>query len=277
MSFDEMWNFIEKLKKVHGDDDLKKLAMILHFRITTHGGTSQENTHPFPISKDIEDLKNLSMRKLNSVVAHNGIVSCVSVGKKETISDTMKFISEQLSVIQELNKEWYKNDRVMDMLHDMIESKLCVMTGDGEMRFSGDFYEEEGVMFSNLYWKTNTGLRTGYCSLYDVYDREYANPYDSSWEYSWSDTISSETVAQLYMDTDFINFKVNAYMYDSITKTEGYLFEGTTEVMIVLDELDENGKEKVEMLEVTEFLDKFSNSFWYVEEDDCLIEERDDM
>ena len=61
MTFDEFNSFLVSLGKRL---DLTDTSLVMHFRITTHGGTNQSNTHPFPISKKIKDLKKIqSVRK----------------------------------------------------------------------------------------------------------------------------------------------------------------------------------------------------------------------
>ena len=66
-------NFTKALDKVAGRLDLTKTPMVFHFRITTHGGTKPENTHPFPITDNIGALKKHTMTT-DVGVAHNGII-----------------------------------------------------------------------------------------------------------------------------------------------------------------------------------------------------------
>ena len=44
----------------------------IHFRITTAGGTSKANCHPFPLSQVTGDLKNICL-ETDAAMMHNGI------------------------------------------------------------------------------------------------------------------------------------------------------------------------------------------------------------
>ena len=72
--FMEYKDFYKAYKRVEGKIDTVQTPMIFHFRITTHGGTSPENTHPFPVTDNLSVLRKL-MCKTSLGVAHNGILS----------------------------------------------------------------------------------------------------------------------------------------------------------------------------------------------------------
>lgn len=162
---------------------------VLHFRIGTHGGNNQANTHPFPLSKNMSDLRQLYCRT-NCGIAHNGIISLTSTRTTEYVeeydeklkcmvqhykpadySDTMKFITDYLSLIIQ-NKNWYTNEDNITLIEKLIggSNKLAIMNADGHTTLIGSFIEDNGVFYSN--------------SSYKVYD------YSRSWNYDWDNNTS---------------------------------------------------------------------------------------
>lgn len=167
---------------------------VLHFRIGTHGGNNQANTHPFPLSKNMSDLRQLYCRT-NCGIAHNGIISLTSTRTTEYVqeydpelkcmvqsykqadySDTMKFITDYLSLIIQ-NKNWYMNEDNITLIEKLIggSNKLAIMNADGHTTLIGSFIEDEGVFYSN--------------SSYKVYNRT------TSWDYDWQDYRASSLLA----------------------------------------------------------------------------------
>lgn len=125
--------------------DTTAVPMVFHFRITTHGGTSQGNTHPFPISDNIKDLKKLK-NAVDVGVCHNGIIS--GYGQK-TISDTMDYIKRQLVPIQKLQKNFYNNPLIMDIIDKAIDSKMVFLDYKGNIKTIGNFITDDKIIYSN--------------------------------------------------------------------------------------------------------------------------------
>ena len=63
-----------------------------HFRIATSGGITPENCHPFPVSRNVNDLQALSINSRFAVI-HNGVLG---KGSKD-LSDTQLYIRDTLS------------------------------------------------------------------------------------------------------------------------------------------------------------------------------------
>lgn len=81
-------SFIDFAKSAVSPEDIAAY----HFRITTAGGTSPQNCHPFPVSEHVDDLKALHVNTRFAVV-HNGIL-----GKgKGKLSDTQLYIRDRLA------------------------------------------------------------------------------------------------------------------------------------------------------------------------------------
>ena len=132
--------------------DLKETPVVMHFRITTHGGTKPENCHPFPITDQIGLLQKL--RSSTDVgVAHNGILSFTP---RTGISDTMEYIATQLAVIKKMNRKFLQHDYLMQLIKNATAgSRLCFLDKYGRIFTTGNFIEEDGVLYSNNNYKYN--------------------------------------------------------------------------------------------------------------------------
>lgn len=182
MKFDDLWNYLIKLGFKYKDPDLVNVSMILHCRITTHGLTNKSNTHPFPLSENEEDLCAVSLRKQPKAIAHNGIVSSVTVLKTGKLSDTMEFIKTQLYPISEMNKDWNKFPKVLKAIEEIIGSKLAILNTDGTIDRIGAFTQYEDMLwYSNMHWewKTNTLAWRGTGAGNTYYKNGRWNYYDS--------------------------------------------------------------------------------------------------
>lgn len=139
-------SFAKKLDELERRLDLTATPLVMHFRITTHGGTKPENTHPFPITDSIGALKKLKSYA-DVGVAHNGIIT--SVSPREGISDTMEYIATQLAPLKRALPRFYANKDAMLLVKNAIESKMAFLTKEGKIYTIGDFIEDKGVLYSN--------------------------------------------------------------------------------------------------------------------------------
>ena len=137
--------FLEHIKKVEKPTEK---GMLIHFRISTHGGISQENTHPFPITNDIKFMGGLHT-KATLVMAHNGIISSVNVPSGAKYSDTMLFIKNQVSIMKEIDHLFYLNEKYQKLLYTLSGSKLAFLDGQGRTPIIGSFTEHDGCQYSN--------------------------------------------------------------------------------------------------------------------------------
>ena len=134
------------LKKTAKSVDLKNTAVVMHFRITTHGGTKPENCHPFPITDSIGKLKKLK-QDTRIGVAHNGIIS--SVTPRKGISDTMEYIATQLAPLSRAVPKFYTDANLMLMIQNATASRLAFLTGGGKIYTIGQFITDGGRLYSN--------------------------------------------------------------------------------------------------------------------------------
>ena len=143
MTLEALTHRLEALAK---ERDLTATALVLHFRITTHGGTCPENCHPFPLTGSVGVLRKL--RTTAPVgIAHNGIIP--SVSPRRGISDTMEYIASQLYPLYQALPRFYDSKPALQLVENAIQSKLAILTPDGTIRTVGKFHQHEGVLYSN--------------------------------------------------------------------------------------------------------------------------------
>jgi len=147
-------DFKAALKRLEKTIDVVNTPIILHFRITTHGGTSPGNCHPFPIS---EKLPLLQMTKCKAplAVAHNGIID-IKPSQKD-ISDTMEYIITQLAPLYQLKKDFYRQPAGKKLIYNFIRSKMVFLDAAGRIETIGDFITgKDGILYSNTSYKART-------------------------------------------------------------------------------------------------------------------------
>jgi predicted glutamine amidotransferase len=166
-------DFKAALKRLDRDINVINTPVVLHFRITTHGGTAPGNTHPFPVT---EKLPLLQMTKSRAplAVAHNGIID-IKPSKKD-ISDTMEYIINQLAPLYQLKKDFYKQPAGLQLIYNAIKSKMVFMDGDGYIATVGNFTTVDGILYSNTSYKA----RTVYYD-WDLWDDYSLQWYDSKY------------------------------------------------------------------------------------------------
>jgi len=214
--FMEKSDFLGKLKELDEKYGLTSLPLVMHFRITTHGGTKPENCHPFPVTDSIGMLQKLKC--ITDIgVAHNGVID-IRVRNKN-ISDTMEYIAGQLAPLKRAVPSFYKNKDLMQMVYNAIDSKMCILNSKGEMFFVGDFREEDGIKYSNGSYQYDMTYRNYPCSTYG-----YANYYSDYGDYTikelmWLNETKGEYVrdidGEMYSGNEFaIDKDENLYYYD---------------------------------------------------------------
>lgn len=121
---------------------LLKYPFVLHFRLTTHGGTNIENTHPFFIPNTAGEW----------AMCHNGVISAMptAAGKSDT-----RFFADALG---ELKPGWLENPAAVAMVEDTLGkgNKVVMMNNKGDVVILN---ENAGVWDDGV-WYSNTGYRT---------------------------------------------------------------------------------------------------------------------
>lgn len=162
MTFKDFW------KSLRVDyEKFPTLPFVLHFRITTQGGVRPELTHPYPMSKNMEDLKLLRTTSNTFGVAHNGIISLTSTNYNTTITynDTMKFITDYLSLIVKSPKS-LENDDTLKLIERLAGSKLAIMDTTGKVTLIGTFNQNKGCFYSNYTYNYDAYSTTTYYQSY---------------------------------------------------------------------------------------------------------------
>lgn len=133
------------LEKVRQRVDLDATSVVMHFRITTHGGTCPANCHPFPITRSVKALQTLH-QSAPIGIAHNGVIP---ITPRKGISDTMEYIATQLAPLYDMKRDFVKDKNAMELVRNAIGSKMAFLTASNEIYLIGEFTEHEGIKYSN--------------------------------------------------------------------------------------------------------------------------------
>ena len=172
--FMEFADFMEALESENIPTDS---AVVMHFRIATHGKVQPSCCHPFPVSSDKEDLKATKI-SARWGVAHNGIIHGRSTSNDW--SDSMDFIHGVIVPLARMNPAFIHSDDAIEMLENACNSKLAILDNAGDLALVGDFIEDEGVFYSNT---TYLPIRSNWSSYGDWWSRSTdATYYDEPWD-----------------------------------------------------------------------------------------------
>lgn len=123
-------------------------AVVYHFRISTQAGVTRAMTHPFPLTRNITDCKQLDAECALGV-AHNGIIRLTSNACDREYNDTAYFIAEYMSFILRSKKDM-QDKRILDIIENLTHSKFALLYKDGTISTIGSFIcEKNGLLFSN--------------------------------------------------------------------------------------------------------------------------------
>lgn len=151
MTFNAFSKALTKTRKRYGDN----IPYVLHFRISTQAGTRPDCTHPFPLSTNMDHLRKLE-NKTKIGIAHNGIISLTSTTgyyKTITYSDTMKFITDYLTLIIK-SKDYYKDKKTLLLIERLAESRLAILDDLGHCELIGEGWQVDGgIYYSNATYK----------------------------------------------------------------------------------------------------------------------------
>lgn len=174
-------SLLKALKTMEEKHSLFELPMVLHFRIGTAGGNTPENTHPFPVTDSVPLLQKLSV-KTPIGVAHNGIIPIDT--SRPDISDTMEYIAAQMTPLYRYDHEFYRSKDILDLISKATHSKWAIMNGEGDVVTIGEFYERNGILYSNLHHEWTIQNRYARYSCIGNGDGSFFwDPYDDDMEF----------------------------------------------------------------------------------------------
>jgi len=159
--------------------DTTETAVVMHFRIATHGKVKPEICHPFPISSEPDELRK-TRTESRFAVAHNGVIS----GRftNDNWSDTMDFVADVMTPLMRMNPSFMHSSDAIDLLEGACDSKLAIMDNSGDIALVGSFIEDEGVFYSNAAYLRTVHSYSGYGSLFSGSTYYEAYPDYDDWE-----------------------------------------------------------------------------------------------
>ena len=171
MDFNSFYSRLEALDK---EFNLVNSDLALHFRISTSGNVDQGNCHPYPISTETSQLRNLSL-VTDIGMAHNGVIRKHIPEANSVLNDTQTFIKNFVYGMYKTNNQFLALESNIKALGDEAGSKLCFIDKDN-MYIIGKFIEEtNGILYSN-----DTYLSYDYGWGYEDYsvDFDYFDMFD---------------------------------------------------------------------------------------------------
>ena len=143
-------DFDEFLDAIHTQAFTARDEVVMHFRIGTSGGNIPANTHPFPISHDLRDLKKLQF-VTDRAMAHNGVFGA---GEKRN-SDTQVYVRDVLGRKHVQNN--LGTDHIRSMIETTTKGSKVIIFREGEWDLYGDWKTDaNGVKYSNNTYDAET-------------------------------------------------------------------------------------------------------------------------
>lgn len=143
MTFKAFWKTFNRMRFQPED------RVIVHFRVGTSGNRrGPDCTHPFPVTDDLEEMRQTKFENKN-IVFHNGIIS----QGEGTASDTMCGVRDYIFPMHEF---YHTSDARADILGGLIKAYKCrwIITRGPELDMFGEFAQDENYGNS---WFSNAG------------------------------------------------------------------------------------------------------------------------
>lgn len=232
--------------------DKNDINVVVHFRIGTQGKNDAKTTHPYPITSNTDYMQKLYY-ETDLAVVHNGIIYGYEDKTRPDLNDTQIFIRDVLSVLQELNKDFYKNENAITMLEDITSSKLVFLDKDDTLSFVGNFINDNGILYSNYTYKetrytyttsntsntyttSNTSntytTSNGYKYDYNTYER-YPLMYGDYIEYSNGDIEEVRASDKYEVDSNGTLWEVSYYSPDKLKSSNVRIYDSNYEEIMV--------------------------------------------
>lgn len=144
-------DLVDTLREVDPQPNEK---VVYHFRLATHGTVTESQTHPFPVSSNMEEIRALRWSGHVGVV-HNGVIFGFGKDTYELhgekveypLSDTQEYV---MTVMNEypVNRLLFTNG-IKKLIGLSTDSNWVFMREDGEIATVGLFLKAENLLFSN--------------------------------------------------------------------------------------------------------------------------------
>lgn len=161
------------LDSLKNDNVNKDDILVLHMRISTQAGVTRSMTHPFPFTSNLEEMEMLNAYT-NLGIAHNGIITMTSNPFENRYNDTSIFIAKYMTKIIHYYDDLHDSS-ILEILEQLTQSKLALLDKNGQLALVGEFYEDDGLLFSNLHHKKDYFKLMGMNRYYSKED------YDNLW------------------------------------------------------------------------------------------------
>lgn len=145
-------SFYDRIEKLENEIDTVNTPIVFHFRIGTSGNMDGTCTHPFELTDNVEKITKLK-NKCDIAVAHNGIINSYTPNGASKLNDTQLFIMNFLYPLYELNNEFYKNEKMQDIIEKVTNSRFAILNKNSELVTIGDWIDDDGILYSNSTYK----------------------------------------------------------------------------------------------------------------------------
>lgn len=159
---------------------------VIHFRITSKGTTTKEQTHPFKKTKPDK----LKYDGKKPVYFMNGTINSIKL--EAGLNDTASYIRKYKNGIR-------ANQAGIDLLAGATGARWAVVTVNGVF-VSEDFIEDNNLYYSNLNHKYN----------YDLFKSDHYYDY----EYTIKDILSSEKLIKQVKKNKKLYYDIEDYIYN---------------------------------------------------------------
>lgn len=219
MTFESFMKHYKSLLKKY--NDFKNKSLVIHCRIGTSGRNTKGNTHPYPITNKVKNLKKVHLSREDIGIAHNGIIH--GYGTATGLNDTQEYISKYLYPLYSHYKDFYKNKDMLYQIEMATGSKFAILDSSDNIYYVGDFIDDNGLNFSNntyekSYYSYNYGYNYWYGNSYNQqkevdsktstndledYSGEYLIPLEKDWYVDLYGSGSVEKVGDKIMWYDY--------------------------------------------------------------------------
>lgn len=160
------------LKELENPERFKHTLFAIHFRIGTSGKNDVHTCHPFPISTQYEDLRQMEGQE-DAVLFHNGIIDEGGIVAPNS-SDTQDFVVAMAPLLKKYNKSKARDHFIDELTRG---NRLLIMYRGGKFKMYGDWKKDGDLWVSNLLYKDDYTWR-GTRYDYGGYDSWWTDWYE---------------------------------------------------------------------------------------------------